>query len=131
MTNLIIVGAALIAVAVGMAGFELYQYRHRRRFEGVIFRYTRKRLARRLTSSVLLIIIVVMITVGVGMADRMRDPWLFNIYWLLCFVLVLALAIFPVMDFIETYKGYRERHIRYLERRAKEAIESRENKKPE
>ena len=90
MINLLITGAVLLALAVGIAVIEIVFYRRRDRFEGEIFKYTRKRLVRRLSSAGVLAAISIMIVAGVAMADKFKNPAFFNIYWLVCFLLVLG-----------------------------------------
>lgn|GEM_PF-2915083 len=128
MVNLMIIGICLVSLAAGMAVVELVLYKRRHSYEGEIFRYTHKRLVRRLSSAGVLAVIAVMLVAGVIMADKFRNPAFFSYYWIAFLIFVLALAVFPVLDFIETYRGYKERYLRQLAKRARMSSQKRGRK---
>ncbi len=114
--SLMIVGGVLVAMATGMGTLEILLYRVRHRYEGDIFRYTARRLKRRLISALILAIIGMMILVGALHSEMFADPRVLNFFIFSSFVLVVGFAVCAILDVVETYKGIRSRYSNILRR---------------
>ena len=115
----------LLSLAVGLFVRELRLWRGRGEGQGPLFRYTRRRFARRTLGCALLAVVAVATFLGLEVLDFTGYLTELQIYWAAIGVLCLGLLVIPFLDFRETYREVSrdraaERLVREMEREKKE-----------